>query len=266
MPTGRKRSYAKSFTRRVKRRRRIRGRTKNVFRRPYKRRSQVVKMFPKKQLVELTYCDTVTIPSLDAGSAPYKFRLNSVYDPDLTSTGHQPRGHDQWSAIYKRYCVIGANVLVEPLNSQTNTNVDATLFGYVDDDETSDLHTIEQLRELNLPKTTHKYVELGQSAVGVTRYKSPNLSYKIGMKKFFGIAQKSQVFTPAGLGQGDSAPQPSSLNPYGLTAVTNANPTNVCHLKLHAQTNYPGAEQTVTCRVTIKYLCVYHDPIEVGAS
>ena len=230
------------------------------------RRSRAIKMFPKSQLVELTYCDTVVVPSLDGGSAPYKFRLNSVFDPDLTSTGHQPRGHDQWSTMYQRYCVIGAKVLVEPLNTQSNTNVDATLFGYVDDDETSDQHTIEQLRELNMPHTTHKYVELGQSAVGATTYRRPNLRYNIGMKKFFGISKKSQILTASGIGQGDSSPQPSSLNPYGLSAVTNANPTNVCYLKLHSQTNYPGAQQTVACRITIKYLCIYHDSKEVGSS
>ncbi len=35
----------------------------------------------------------------------YVFRLNSLYDPDLTGTGHQPYGFDQFAALYSRYKV-----------------------------------------------------------------------------------------------------------------------------------------------------------------
>jgi len=33
-------------------------------------------------------------------------RLNSIFDPDLTGTGHQPYGYDQLSALYNRYRVL----------------------------------------------------------------------------------------------------------------------------------------------------------------
>lgn len=35
----------------------------------------------------------------------YVFRLNSLYDPDLTGTGHQPYGFDQYAALFNRYKV-----------------------------------------------------------------------------------------------------------------------------------------------------------------
>lgn len=35
----------------------------------------------------------------------YVFRLNSVFDPNLTGTGHQAYGFDQLSALYNRYRV-----------------------------------------------------------------------------------------------------------------------------------------------------------------
>ena len=176
-------------------------------------RANIVKMFPQKQLVELTYCDAVVVPDISSGV--YQFALNSVYDPDQSGVGHQPRGHDQWSTMYKRYCVIGAKVLVEPIQTPSNTDVDATLFGYVDDDSTNDAYTIEQLRELNMPHTTHKYVSLGESHRGIKSMRSPNLNFKINMKKFFGISKQTQILTPAAIGQGDLNPVPSALNPYG---------------------------------------------------
>lgn len=42
---------------------------------------------------------------LNTTSAVQVFNINSLFDPDLTSTGHQPYGHDQLSAIYNTYLV-----------------------------------------------------------------------------------------------------------------------------------------------------------------
>jgi len=43
------------------------------------------------------------------GSVPtaskYRFRLNSLYDPDVTGTGEQPYQYDQLTAIYTKYIV-----------------------------------------------------------------------------------------------------------------------------------------------------------------
>ena len=220
-------------------------------------------MFPKTSLVELKYCDTVTVPSVDSGlSAPYVFRLNSITDPDYTGTGHQPRGADQWAHIYKKYCVIGAKVLVEPLVASA-TNIDAVLYGYVDDDPSADLHTLEDIRELNMPHSTHRYVELGQSQRGVNNSRTrPNMRFKVGMKKFFGLGKNTQIFAPAGIGQGDF---PALSDPHGLSANFGNNPNNEAYVKLYT-TSVGTSEQPVLCRITISYMCVMHDPIEVGRS
>jgi hypothetical protein len=37
--------------------------------------------------------------------ASYQFRVNSIFDPNYTGTGHQPLGHDQWATFYNRYRV-----------------------------------------------------------------------------------------------------------------------------------------------------------------
>jgi len=40
-----------------------------------------------------------------AGAIDQRFRLNSIFDPNLTGTGHQPLGYDQYSTFYGRYRV-----------------------------------------------------------------------------------------------------------------------------------------------------------------
>jgi len=66
----------------------------------------------------------------------YQFRTNSIFDPDLTFTGHQPLGYDQISPLYDHYRVYSvaykvviqsattsytpATVCVVPTNSSTS--------------------------------------------------------------------------------------------------------------------------------------------------
>lgn len=63
--------------------------------------------FAERRLATLTYCDTVLIvPSgLGAILATHRFRANGLNDPDAELGGHQPYGHDQYSAIYTHYSV-----------------------------------------------------------------------------------------------------------------------------------------------------------------
>jgi hypothetical protein len=61
--------------------------------------------FPANRTVELDYAAMVYCNSATVSPGVYQFRLNSAYDPDLTATGHQPMGFDQWAAYYNHYVV-----------------------------------------------------------------------------------------------------------------------------------------------------------------
>jgi hypothetical protein len=64
----------------------------------------------------LVYEDLITIaPGAVRGT--YVFRGNSLFDPDYTSTGHQPRYFDTYSTIYSRYRVYGSSIRIEALNA-----------------------------------------------------------------------------------------------------------------------------------------------------
>jgi len=54
------------------------------------------------------------------------YSLNGLYDPDITGTGHQPRGFDQLcgadngAGLYHHYCVLGAKITVEFANKDAS--------------------------------------------------------------------------------------------------------------------------------------------------
>jgi hypothetical protein len=66
---------------------------------------------PPSTTVNLTYSTerTIAASSFEVG---WDFRLNSLFDPDLTYTGSQPTYFDQWAALYGRYRVTEALVEV----------------------------------------------------------------------------------------------------------------------------------------------------------
>lgn len=47
----------------------------------------------------------------------YVFRLNSLYDPNLTGTGSQPIAYDQWSTLFNRSIVTRCDVSVTFTNT-----------------------------------------------------------------------------------------------------------------------------------------------------
>lgn len=49
----------------------------------------------------------------------YVFSMNSLYDPNVTSTGHQPLGFDNVMKFYKYYTVIGAKAVITFQNTDT---------------------------------------------------------------------------------------------------------------------------------------------------
>jgi hypothetical protein len=60
---------------------------------------------PRRRLV-FKYAEAITLASIAAaGYGLYVFRLNSLFDFNLTGTGHQPYGYDAVMLFYNRYLV-----------------------------------------------------------------------------------------------------------------------------------------------------------------
>lgn len=66
--------------------------------------------FPTKKTVALRYVEEFTLDPADATTASYVFRINNVYDPNLTGGGHQPMFYDNYSTLYSKYKVNSATI------------------------------------------------------------------------------------------------------------------------------------------------------------
>lgn len=91
--------------------------TKYGKRKSFRKKSTYKKIYPMySSICGLPITKTVSMPyhmefvTSTAGIAYNTFRSNSIYDPDYTGGGHQPRSHDQWATYYKYYRVLACSI------------------------------------------------------------------------------------------------------------------------------------------------------------
>lgn len=69
--------------------------------------------FPAGIETTFTYCETVQITTTAGVNDFYVWSGNGIFDPNITGSGSQPFGFDQWTAVYNRYLVYGSQCTVE---------------------------------------------------------------------------------------------------------------------------------------------------------
>jgi len=72
---------------------------------------------------EMTYAEQFAIDAVADITSTYVFRANSLYDPNVTGTGHQPMGFDQMCEFYQKFTVTASSIelhVVYPSASQPN--------------------------------------------------------------------------------------------------------------------------------------------------
>lgn len=70
-------------------------------------------IFPEKKYCRLVYAQQGVLTPAGAGQgALTTFRANSIFDPDLSGSGHQPKFHDILESVYERYAVEAATIEV----------------------------------------------------------------------------------------------------------------------------------------------------------
>lgn len=105
--------------------------------------------FPDKIITQLRYAEFDIFTSTSGGAGGYKYRANAIYDPNYTSTGHQPLYRDEYAAIYNHYTVIHSKIEVTFINQSDAPWVT----GIVIDDDTSSATGINILCEQNHAKS-----------------------------------------------------------------------------------------------------------------
>lgn len=84
--------------------------------------------FPQSMVVQMRYSSRMQIVN-NPGYGAYVFRANDIYDPDQTSTGHQPMSFDTWSEFYPSWCVISSKCSVQAFPGDTSTQAIPLVYG-----------------------------------------------------------------------------------------------------------------------------------------
>lgn len=202
---------------------------------------------PDRMNVTMIYSDQISIATTSAGVLTnyYTFRLNSIYDPNFTATGHQPRGHDELNLFYKKYIVRAAAVEVQPLYqgvSPASAQCKWTLIVNNDvlPNNISGLYDLEE----HVARVSPVY-QNGQSQSANGNTTSPKYTYYLRLKDFYEVQDVMD----------DSSAEAS----FGT------NPGRTCNIHL-VQQAIAGQDSTNLYQVTIRYYVTVYKPAAMASS
>lgn len=197
---------------------------------------------PQKKVVKFRYVDTISMNIGSAGGATsHIFRANGMYHPDVTGTGHQPRGFDQWSTFYTQYCVIASKIRVTFSTASAHgdtANHPVLCVLQLNDDTSVAGGDITSAKENNYTKST--ILDVQEKNKGVLTMGFSN--------KRIGISHPLSDDTCKALFSAD----PASLAYYVLMAED-----------MHATASAIG---DITCHVEIDYTAVLLEPKDIVSS
>lgn len=248
----------RAFRRYRKRKHAKTKRSAGRFVRPRNVRMQVGRILPNKARIVLPYHAFHSVTQTDpVVSTLFKYRLDSIFDPDEGGGGHQPMGHDQWAALYKRYrvtkCVVMGTIY---LRTQLN---DQDVFIFLQAD--ANVRLLKPVTPFNTAIESGRYKRIRiQSNAGNTSYLKQIRTFKM-------------VFTPKAIVHKTF---PQSDNPMGWSdfagnpvwddfQTTNVPPKLECWV---ASGNTRAALSAVLVKVDlhVKYFCDLQDPLTLAGS
>jgi len=89
-------------------------------------RSLVPRGMPKSMTVKLKYYEAVAVNPISGAISSIGIRANSCFDPYVNTGGHQPKGMDQYFALYDTGVVIASRISVKLVSA---TAGDMGIFG-----------------------------------------------------------------------------------------------------------------------------------------
>lgn len=227
----RRKPYRRTRRRKIRRRRTRRSRARSTTSyavRPVARRMPM--LFPDKVKIRLRYSSHFPL----TGSL-YVFRGNGMYDPNLSSTGHQPMGYDQWSAIYPNWYVKSStcSVIAFPDASSTSAGQVSLIASRM---SATSSPSSQQVREW--PRSRWMVVPFGTSV------KSTRIWSKAA----------TRVMQPG-------------TNIASLEGYTSADPSTQWYWKIYKHNIGGGASANMQILVTVTYDAVfYKNPVEEDSS
>ncbi len=184
---------------------------------------------PKKIFTKLKYQDIFTINPGIGTPGVQVFSCNGLFDPNITGTGHQPRGFDQLMAMYDHYVVLGSKITV-----WFSATLESTLCGVA----ARDSATVEVDVNEYIEDTVNAYTCMGETGSGAEPKK---IVLKNSIRKFLG---RSNVMSDSQL-KGSSA----------------ANPTEQAFYHVYSEALDPALDLgALHCSAEIEYLVALIEP------
>lgn len=211
-------------------------------RRVNRRRSLPSGGFPDKKAVRLKYVEFITLNPTAAGSAVpiiNHFRANSLFDPNYSGVGHQPRGFDEHAALYDHYTVIGSKIKVTFESDVDHiSSAGQYCFLYLQD-TTSAPGTLVDIMEGGVGKSKFNYRPRSTASGKSVVLKSNYSPYKL-----FGIPKKDSI-----------------INNIALTPQCSANPSEDAIYTLGIMCNRTTTTDPpqLTARVEIEYIAIFSE-------
>lgn len=218
-----------------------RNRRKRKPRMSYSRARKLSRMavgVPQKIIRKLRYQSNKSLTISAAGATNVNvYRINSLFDPDFTGTGDQPRYFDQYMALYDRYLVLGARVKCTFYNtSSSEQNRCGMVVKTKSADETIGKDYIENER---LQRNTLVGVEGGGGNI-------KTLILNWSGKKWFG--------------------KPRMTTEYDLTGSATTNPSTAAYLHVFSDNPWGYQNGGVRYTLTIDYIVQFKEPLMVTGS
>lgn len=173
----------------------------------------------------------VTINPGVGTAAAYIFAANGLYDPNITGTGHQPLGFDQYMALYGEYLVVGSTIKVTFANS--STTVPAYIGVFLEDLTTTDTSFSRYVENGN---GVYSVADVANSGMGIK-----TLTHKADIRKF----SHQDIFAE---------------DNFSGTASANPNDTHYFHVVVAP---FDAATDMSACYISveIRYDVIFRDPI-----
>jgi len=125
------------------------------------------KGFPKRLEMTHRYVDTIAMTSTVGAQQRYIFSANGMYDPNISSAGHQPYYFDQVGALYNHYCVIKSKIKITcNLANSSQPSAFITLAGNDDTTVTNQTFT----GQAEMPETNYGILSNNTSTVVLYQY------------------------------------------------------------------------------------------------
>jgi len=146
---------------------------------------------PDRLFVKLVFSERLTWTQTTGNVSANVYKLNSLYDPDLTGTGLQPYFFDQWASLYYNYRVKASKIEFTVMCGGNSHN-NAIAF-ILPSDESTAFGTTSQDLILEQPRCKFRSLKMGYPGVGQTK-----LTHYMDMERVSGFSKVQTAGTDFG--------------------------------------------------------------------